>query len=180
MLFVNRKWPSTIRGHQIESQYPWFLEFTDYLPENWRSVVLIPVYPIGGLGMCSSINLELTESMNLFYTAVGSLLGLYASRIPANLLEAAIDTRKMIDLPQIPLSDRQLVIARLLERGFNNAEIGIEISYIQSLVRQESVAIYRKLHVTGRKAMQELKALRVEQVSKIEASESPLDPEPQL
>ena len=68
----------------------------------------------------------------------------------------------------MPLSDRQLVIAGLLERGFSNSEIGDEIGYSESLIRQETVAIYRKLQVTGRKAMQAIKALNLESPSNIE------------
>ena len=58
--------------------------------------------------------------------------------------------------------DSQLVIAGLLERGYNNAEIGLEIGYSESLIRQETVAIYRKLNVTGRKAMQAIRTLHLE------------------
>ena len=95
-------------------------------------------------------------------TAGGSLLGLYASRLPHALIEAAIDVKKNIDLPQIPLSDRQLVIAGMLERGFNNAEIALEIGYSESLIRQETVSIYGKLQVTGRKAMQAIRTFNLE------------------
>ena len=48
------------------------------------------------------------------------------------------------------------------ERGFNNAQIGLELGYSESLIRQETVAIYRKLQVTGRKAMQAIKALNLQ------------------
>jgi DNA-binding NarL/FixJ family response regulator len=74
----------------------------------------------------------------------------------------ALSVKEKIDLPQVPLSDRQLVIAGLLERGFNNSQIGLEIGYSESLIRQETVAIYRKLQVTGRKAMQAIKTLNLE------------------
>jgi len=100
--------------------------------------------------------------MKVFYTAIGSLLGLYASRLPVSLVEVAIDVKKKIDLPQVPLSDRQLVISGMLERGFNNAQIGLELGYSESLIRQETVAIYRKLQVTGRKAMQAINALNLQ------------------
>jgi DNA-binding NarL/FixJ family response regulator len=129
---------------------------------DWKSGIALPVYPTGGMAMYSSIQLELTESMKVFYTAIGSLLGLYASRLPVSLVEVAIDVKKKIDLPQVPLSDRQLVIAGMLERGFNNAQIGLELGYSESLIRQETVAIYRKLQVTGRKAMQAISALNLQ------------------
>ncbi len=100
--------------------------------------------------------------MEIFFVAVGSLLGLYASRLPEALVEVARAVKEKIDLNQVPLSDRQYLIAGLLERGFNNSQIGLEIGFSESLVRQESVVIYRKLQVSGRKAMQAIQSLRLE------------------
>lgn len=129
---------------------------------EWKSGVAIPVYPIGGMALYSGQDIELTESMKVFFVAIGSLLGLYASRLPKALVEVAINVKQKIDLPLVPLSDRQLVIAGMLERGFNNAQIGSEIGYSESLIRQETVAIYRKLQVTGRQAMQAIRTLNLE------------------
>jgi DNA-binding CsgD family transcriptional regulator len=135
-----------------KSEYPLMQKLK--IPEDWKSGITIPVYPIGGMALCSSKDLELTESMNVFYIAIGSLLGLYASRLPKKLIEEVVILKTKIELPKVPLSDRQIVIAGMLERGFNNAQIAYEIGYSESLVRQETVAIYRKLEVSGRKAMQ--------------------------
>jgi DNA-binding CsgD family transcriptional regulator len=168
---IQQKYPVTdaIRSNSViishndkafADEYPLMVEF-GYTGE-WVSGIAIPVYPIGGMALFSSIKLELSESTLIFYVAIGSLLGLYASRLPVALVEAAINVKHNIDLPQIPLSDRQLVIAGLLERGFNNAQIGLEIGYSESLIRQETVAIYRKLQVTGRKAMQAIRTLNLE------------------
>ena len=122
--------------------------------EEWKTGVTIPVYPIGGMAMRTSKDLELTESMNVFYIAIGSLLGLYASRLPKKLIEEVVILKTKIELPKVALTDRQIVITGMLERGFNNAQIAQEIGYSESLVRQETVAIYRKLEVSGRKQMQ--------------------------
>jgi DNA-binding CsgD family transcriptional regulator len=140
--------------------YPLMYEFP--IRDNWVSGIAIPAYPIGGIALFSSVDLKFAESAQIFYVAIGSLLGLYASRLPKALVAAAITVKEKIDLPQIPLSDRQLVIAGLLERGFNNAQIGLEIGYSESLIRQETVAIYRKLQVTGRKALQAIRTLNLE------------------
>jgi DNA-binding CsgD family transcriptional regulator len=141
-------------------EYPLMVNFN--YEGDWRSGIAIPVYPIGGMAMFSSINLDLTDSFYDFCIAIGSLLGLYASRLPVALVAVALTTKEKIDLPDVPLSDRQLVIAGMLERGFNNAQIGLEIGYSESLIRQETVAIYRKLQVTGRKALQAIRTLNLE------------------
>lgn len=132
------------------------------IPKDWISEVSVPIYPIGGMTLYSSIEIELSEAMEIFFVAVGSLLGLYASRLPEALVEVARAAKEKIDLNQVPLSDRQYLIAGLLERGFNNSQIGLEIGFSESLVRQESVVIYRKLQVSGRKAMQAIQSLRLE------------------
>jgi DNA-binding CsgD family transcriptional regulator len=137
---------------------------------DWFSEVVIPVYPIGGMALYSSKEITLSESMEVFFVAIGSLLGLYASRLPSSLAEEALNVKKKIDLPQVPLTDRQFVIAGLLQGGFNNAQIAQEISYSESLVRQEAVAIYRKLQVTGRKALQAISSLNLEATADLERS----------
>jgi DNA-binding CsgD family transcriptional regulator len=147
---------------EFKTEYP--LMTTSNFTAPWNSAIAIPVYPIGGMAMFTSLELKLTEQLNVFYIAIGSLLGLYASRLPAALVEVAINVKQKIDLPQIPLTGRQLVIADLLERGFNNAQIGLELGFSESLIRQETVAIYRKLQVSGRKAMQAISALRLDSV----------------
>jgi len=153
----------------FKREYPLMAEFP--VRDDWISGIAIPAYPIGGIAIFSSINLELTDSAQIFYVAIGSLLGLYASRLPKALVAVAITVKEKIDLPQVPLSDRQLVIAGLLERGFNNAQIGLEIGYSESLIRQETVAIYRKLQVTGRKALQAIRTLNLEADNDAESAE---------
>jgi DNA-binding NarL/FixJ family response regulator len=54
---------------------------------------------------------------------------------------------------------RQLVIAGMLERGSSNSQIRLEIGYSESLIRQETVSIYKKLNVTGREALKLIKLL---------------------
>ena len=151
---------------EFKKKYPLMSDFP--VKDGWISGIAIPAYPIGGIALFSSNKLVLTDSAQIFYVAIGSLLGLYASRLPKALVAVAITVKEKIDLPQVPLSDRQLVIAGLLERGFNNAQIGLEIGYSESLIRQETVAIYRKLQVTGRKALQAIRTLNLETESQHE------------
>jgi len=150
----------------FKTTYPLMSEFP--VRDTWVSGIAIPAYPIGGIALFSALDLEPSESVHVFYVAIGSLLGLYASRLPKALVAVALTVKEKIDLPQVPLSDRQLVIAGLLERGFNNAQIGLEIGYSESLIRQETVAIYRKLQVTGRKALQAIRTLNLETDENVE------------
>ena len=132
------------------------------LPDGWVSGIVIPAYPIGAMFFSASEPFEINHEKEIMFTAVGSLLGLYASRLPTELLHEAIKVKEKIRLEQVPLTDRQLVIAGMLERGFSNSQIGLEIGYSESLVRQETISIYKKLNVTGREAMKLIRTLNLE------------------
>jgi DNA-binding NarL/FixJ family response regulator len=47
------------------------------------------------------------------------------------------------------------VILKLILKGLTNIQIGEEIGFSESLVRQESIAIYSALKVSGRKELLE-------------------------
>lgn len=168
---INGNLPLTnaIRNNQIiviQNNPAFLLEYPEaaVLPDGWVSGIVIPAYPIGCMFLSSSELFEINHEKEIILTAVGSLLGLYASRLPTELLHEAIKVKEKILLEKVPLTDRQLVIAGMLERGFNNSQIGLEIGYSESLVRQETVSIYKKLNVTGREAMKLIKALHLESV----------------
>jgi len=132
------------------------------LPDGWVSGIVIPAYPIGCMFFSASELFEISHEKEIMLTAIGSLLGLYASRLPTELVHLAIKVKEKIQLEPVPLTERQLVIAGLLERGFSNSQIGLEIGYSESLVRQETISIYKKLNVTGREAMKLIRALNLE------------------
>lgn len=168
---IDQKYPlsESIRSQQIvaiensesfATDYPLMKIFSR--SGRWVFNASIPAHPIGGITFYADEICEMDLETELFFIAVGSLIGLYASRLPLALVDVARKVRQEIDLPAIPLTDRQVVIAGLLERGFNNAQIGLEIGYSESLVRQETVAIYRKLQVTGRQAMQAIRRLKLD------------------
>ena len=131
---------------------------------NWKSLISVPAYPNGGFTFLSAITVDLKEADQLFLIAVGALLGLYGQSIPPALVDAARIAKEQTNLEGFPLTQRQLVIAGMLERGHSNFEISQEIGFSESLIRQESVAIYEKLNVSGRKAMQAIHNLNLEAV----------------
>ena len=136
------------------------------LNPQWQTLISVPTYPNGGFTFVSKTRIELSEVEQLFLTAVGSLIGLYGQSPTPDLLESARLAREQTKLEEYPLTPRQLVIAGMLERGFNNAQISLDIGFSESLIRQESVAIYQKLNVSGRKAMQAIHSLNLENAIK--------------
>lgn len=131
---------------------------------HWKTLISVPAYPNGGFTFLSAITVDLKEADRLFLISVGSLLGLYGQSIPPALVDAARIAKEQTNLEGFPLTQRQLVIAGMLERGHSNFEISQEIGFSESLIRQESVAIYEKLNVSGRKAMQAIHNLNLESV----------------
>ena len=133
------------------------------LSQPWITGVAIPVYPLGGLIVTFATTIQMTEPMKLFFTAIGSLLGLHASRLPGVMTTVGNEIEREINLSPMALTNRQSVIAELLEKGFSNAQIGVKLGYSESLIRQETVTVYRKRGVNGRKAMQVISALKLEE-----------------
>jgi len=69
----------------------------------------------------------------------------------------AIGSRYFIDESEVqPLSERQNRILELLKLGKTNKEIAEVIDYSESLVRHETMIIYKKLRVEGRHELREI------------------------
>lgn len=51
------------------------------------------------------------------------------------------------------LTSRQLVVLAEMRRGKSNAAIADDLDYSESLIRQETIEIYRKMGITGRSAL---------------------------
>ena len=48
------------------------------------------------------------------------------------------------------LTDRQMLILKMISEGRTNATIADVLGYSESLIRQETIKIYAKLHCSGR------------------------------
>lgn len=150
-----------VANKPMELQEFTVLEVMEANPD-WKTLISVPAYPNGGFTFLSTKTFETKDIDTLFLIAVGSLLGLYGQSIPPALVDAARIAKEKTNLEGFPLTQRQLVIAGMLERGHSNLEISQEIGFSESLIRQESVAIYQKLNVSGRKAMQAIRNLKLE------------------
>ena len=80
----------------------------------------------------------------LFYQNLQSLLQIYFSR--SGKVSLGIG-----DLSGKPLTPRQNEILAHMKSGMTNDEIAIAIGYSSSLVKQESMLIFSKLGISGRR-----------------------------
>lgn len=55
----------------------------------------------------------------------------------------------------LDLTSRQLVILHELRKGKTNSTIANDLDYSESLIRQETIEIYRKMNISGRKELME-------------------------
>lgn len=112
------------------------------IPYPWSSQVSIPIN--SQYFMQCGRYAEMVEGDELFYQNLQSLMQIYFSKIGKVSLEIG-------DLFGKPLTARQNVILELMQQGRTNEEIAEKIGYSASLVKQETMLIFSKLGVSGRR-----------------------------
>ena len=65
---------------------------------------------------------------------------------------------------------RQMLIKKLIENGYTNIAIANEIGYSESLVKQETMAIYSALNIAGRKELLKFSETQEQQDSIFDAA----------
>jgi DNA-binding CsgD family transcriptional regulator len=125
------------------------------IDHEWASIVAVPIHAYGVYSITSFKQPELDEVHEGFLRTVGQLASVAFSKSQmANRLRGK--TGKVLSSQRkSELTSRQELIKKLILRGLTNSEIGAEIGYSDSLVRQETMAIYAALNVSGRKELLE-------------------------
>lgn len=106
--------------------------------------------PISGtivLGAVFTTTRRTLKPYDGYFECIRLVLSLWRSRLAFNqstLASASSDS-------QAPLTERQVAILDLIQSGATNGSIAMKLGYSESLIRQETVIIYRKLGVQGRK-----------------------------
>ena len=139
------------RRETVEQEFPDFYHFDKRTP--WESQVAIPV----GLSRiyCFAFVADHSnrEGINSYFESIGSLLKVYESALE---LKHALGSRSFLEESEVqPLTERQTTILEFLKKGKTNREIADAIGYSESLVRHETMIIYKKLRVSGRQQLRE-------------------------
>ncbi len=132
-----------------------FFYFDELTP--WKCMMSMPV----GLSRVFSFSFpsDLSEIPGVisYFEAIQSLLRVYESSLEIRTLSSA---RELMDKSELqPLTARQEKILELLRAGNTNKSIANIIGYSESLVRHETMIIYKKLRVEGRHELREDVAL---------------------
>ena len=142
-----------IREHNSKfyEEFPDAARFTD----EWRSIVCIPLSPRYVLTLALQVHIADDSSDINYFEMLGILIRFYINlEIVKN--EKKVTALHMQEVNGKPMTARQEIILTSLKKGMTNREIAEEVSYSESLIRQETVIIYAKLGISGKKDLVDL------------------------
>ena len=114
---------------------------------DFQTAIIMNVTPRRMYGFALQVDGEDYPGFNEYVDCVRSLLNFYEN---SENNEIQGQMREQIR-PSMQLTQRQETILRMIKELKTNAAIANELGYSESLIRQETIIIYRKLGVSGRK-----------------------------
>ena len=144
----------TNQFYWLASANDWARDFPNLLVEtisaHAKTYIAWPIRikgaPMSMLGLILHEKIEASEEELSFLTTVGGLFALHLSLEIEN--DSAVKHSE--GNSKFFLSQRQKEILSLMAAGHTNAEIGVELAYSESTIRQETMRIYETLGVSGR------------------------------
>ena len=136
-------------------KYP-VLKNYEGLPESWSSYLVCPILPCGVIAITLHVVPEIDQELESFVRATASLGALHFNRSQFQIESFTRKNRGAATRRRAVLTERQILIKTLMEKGLTNIEIAEKIGYSESLVRQETMAIYATLNISGRKELLEM------------------------
>lgn len=146
----------------------WPKEYSDLLTSPYHSeeaaFIAFPIErsgtPIAVAAVFFDVKLIMTAEIELFIQSIANLLSIYLNVNQVN----DQDKIKPIALPLSKdrsesggeLTQRQLLILRMISEGRTNIAIGDLLKYSESTIRQETIKIFSKLDCDGRHEASEL------------------------
>ena len=139
------------RRETVTRDFPDFEHLDKETP--WDTSVTLPIGLKFVYGFAFPQDLTTLEDIERYFETVRSIISIYESALE---LKNALGSRTFLEASEIqPLSDRQSSILEYLRAGKTNKVIAESIGYSESLVRHETMIIYKKLRVSGRQQLRE-------------------------
>ena len=143
-----------IRREEAIEKFPILIE-SKGIPDKWDSYLVTPILPFGAIALTLDSVPAIDPDLETFLRAAGALVSLFIQwsqvRVePYSRKNSVSKSRK-----QGVLTERQILIKGLMKKGYTNTAIAEEIGYSESLVRQETMAIYGTLNISGRRELLE-------------------------
>jgi DNA-binding CsgD family transcriptional regulator len=128
--------------------------FVDTTGESvqWKTVVYLPMLPHFAAALSSTLEIPDDEEHRRYFNTLKSLLSLYLHLISEAGFPGSqrLPRNKNVALGE-KLTERQALILDLIKEGKTNIAIADRLGYSESLIRQETMAIYQKLGIEGRR-----------------------------
>ena len=124
---------------------------------NWKSTILMKISPrhIASLTL-PTLTEESVVDIN-YFNAIRYVLSLFLKSHKEPVVKSS-DGKLAVDpegqereTDSTFLTERQEIILQMIKSGDTNSTIAERMGYSESLIRQETIAIYRKLGISGRK-----------------------------
>lgn len=114
-------------------------------------MVILPISDFGVLLLFTSKEPDVDSSLEIFLIAICALLALDRHKASAQIIAAT--AIHQVVAGKLNLTSRQNTILEGIRLGHTNSTIALDIGYSESLIRQETMDIFKKLGVSGRKAL---------------------------
>jgi DNA-binding CsgD family transcriptional regulator len=124
-------------------------------PDGFQSSVAIPVPDFGALKIFFQEKYKVDGRLEILFRSIGEILS-NSLKNGHHSKEFNVDHVEKIPMPHLPLTPRQWAIKDAMLRGLTNGAIAREMNFSESLIRHETIRIYSKLGINGRKELFEL------------------------
>lgn len=123
-------------------------------PEGFAFSFAWPIPGVGSVVTFCSNEIEISLADEEFLLVIGEILSLEITKVRKDFVLGK--TLATTAAPSaVALTPRQWTILKAIQNGRTNSDIAQELEFSESLVRQETVQIYRKLGVNGRREIME-------------------------
>ena len=128
------------------------LDSNDPRMSGWKTCLAWPINSHGGAIAFFNTEFKLSKISANFIMTIGSISGL-AFKIAQDCNCNASKAIHKIGMANSLPTPRQEIIVKRLRSGLSNKAIAGELGYSESLIRQETIAIYKIFSVAGRKEL---------------------------
>ena len=129
--------------------------------EIWKSTVFMPLLPNFAATLSTQVTIPDEDQFRNYYSMLKSLFSLFIHQLDShNASKGRGQLRIKENLMGKELTERQALILDLMKSGMTNIAIASKMGYSESLIRQETMAIYQKLGIDGRKDLTRTELLK--------------------
>lgn len=152
---IDVRHPATISLNSLEVQIVSIPTIKEEYPEinpnlktdsEYKTGIWVPISPSRLYGFALSAVYDEVLSYHDYFEALGSILQHWERLNEAGKIKPELSAY----LESRPLTSRQEKIVELIREGRTNLSIANILGYSESLIKQETILIYRKLGVDGR------------------------------